>query len=110
MASREFSTSLSLVERTQVEAARASLERGDWQAAGRELRRMRAATRMHRDVLRLRFRICAAARDWETAFTIADALVSSDESDAEAWVYRSDALHALNRTAEADALLRPALS
>ena len=65
---------------------------------------------MHRDVLRLRFGICSAARDWETAFTIADALVSSDESDSEAWVLRSDALHALKRTAEAEALLRPALA
>ena len=103
MSYRELRVTLSAEERAQINVAQECLGRGEWKAAAREIEHMRGATRMNRDVLRLRFGICSAARDWETAFTIADALVSWDESDAKAWVWRSEALHALNRTAEAEA-------
>ena len=109
MSYRELSMTLSAEEQAQINVAQECLGRGEWKAAAREIEHMRGATRMNRDVLRLRFGICSAARDWETAFTIADAMVSWDESDAKAWVWRSEALHALKRPAEAEALLRPAL-
>lgn len=61
----------------------------------------------HPEVLELRWAICAAGREWETALVIANALIKVDPEEAVGWVHRSYALHEMKRTLEArDNLLK----
>jgi Flp pilus assembly protein TadD len=52
-------------------------------------------------VLKVRWEIYAAAKEWEATLEIAAALIHLDPEDPVSWVQRSFALHELKRTAEA---------
>ena len=65
--------------------------------------------RAHPKVLALRWRIYCEAAHWELALVLAEALCDLTPDDLNTLIHRSLALHALKRTAEAEALLLPAL-
>src|SRR6185295_8052547 len=84
------------------------LELGDWHSANDELENITAPLRAHPDVLKVRFHVYAAAKHWDLALVVAEALVRNWPGEPEAWIRRSFALHELKRTQEARALLVPA--
>jgi tetratricopeptide (TPR) repeat protein len=84
-----------------LQAAQGWLELGNHVEAGAELKQIRPRQLSHPDVLRLRWEICATARDWGTALDIASTLIEVEPEEALGWVHRSYALHEMKRTAEA---------
>jgi tetratricopeptide (TPR) repeat protein len=88
-------------------AAEGWLELGSHLEAAKELEKLTPQLRAHPDVLKVRWEICAAAKEWEAALELAAALIQLDPDEPLAWIHRSYALHELKRTAEArDNLLR----
>jgi Flp pilus assembly protein TadD len=88
-------------------AAQGWLELGNRVEATEELKGISADLRAHPDVLKVRWEIHAAAKEWEAAVEVANALARAEPDDAQGWVQRSYALHELRRTEEArDHLLR----
>jgi tetratricopeptide (TPR) repeat protein len=83
------------------------LELGNRREASLELDELAADLRGHPDALELRWRIQAAARNWEACVDIASALIAAAPDRPSGWNQRSYALHALNRTEEACANLLP---
>jgi tetratricopeptide (TPR) repeat protein len=91
----------------RLSAAEGWLELGNHVEAEKELDEISPAHHGFSEVLRLRWRIQSSGKSWEDAFKTAALLVDSCPSDPEAWIFRSYALHELNRTAEArDALVK----
>jgi hypothetical protein len=74
-----------------------------------ELEKATAQRRSHSGILHLRFRVYSAARHWELALVVAEALFKHDSEIPDAWINRSFVLHKMKRTAEAESLLLPAL-
>jgi len=74
-----------------------------------EVELVTAAGRKEPVALILRWRIHAAAREWETCVTLGRLLVDMAPDEAFGWVHRSYALHELKQTREAADLLKPAL-
>ena len=74
---------------------------GDWQSANDELENIDPDLRAHLEVLKIRFHICSAAKNWELALVVAEALVRYLPDDPEPWIHRSFALHEINRTRQA---------
>ncbi len=71
-----------------------------------ELGRISAASRVHPDVLELRWRIEAGDYRWAASLAAAEELVQADPENPSGWIHRSYSLHELKRTAEArDCLL-----
>ncbi len=99
---------LPLPELRRLTAAQGWLELGDWQSANDELENITPQLRAHPDVLKLRFAIYSAAKHWELALVVAEALAKHLPDDPDGWIHRSFALHELKRTKEAQALLLPA--
>lgn len=63
----------------------------------------------HPDALAMGWRVYSEAKQWELALAVAETLCDLLPSDPNALIHRSFALHELKRTAEAEALLLPAL-
>ncbi len=90
-----------------LQAAHGWLELGNHIEANEELEKITARLRVHPDVLELRWRIFAAAKNWEAALDIASALIQIDPENPAGWEDRSYSLDELGRPAEArDNLLR----
>jgi predicted Zn-dependent protease len=89
------------------EAAQGWFELGDPVEAFEELEKITYAMRVHPLVLRLRWEIYAAARQWDFALHLAKALIRLDPDNPHGWIHRSYTLHELNRTAEAFDQLLP---
>jgi hypothetical protein len=81
---------------------------GNWREANEELEKITFISRVHPDVLEIRWQICAKAAKWEQSFDIGNALVSEAPERPFGWIRRSFALHCLKRTAEAVEGLAPA--
>ena len=92
----------------RLQAAEGWLDLGDWQSANDELENIDPELRAHPDVLKIRFHICSAAKNWELALVVAEALVKYLPDDVEPWIHRSFALHEMKRTGEAQEQLLPA--
>jgi len=88
-------------------AAQGWIELGNHSEAGQELAKLAPSLERHPEVLKVRWEICAAEKNWETAVNIAATLLEIEPDDPLGWVHRSYALHELKRTLEArDNLLR----
>jgi Flp pilus assembly protein TadD len=85
----------------QMQAAEGWLGLGDPASAGEELDALPPEVQRHPAVLRLRWEIFSAARQWESALEVATALTQTEPNDKHAWLSRSFALHELKRTVEA---------
>lgn len=89
-----------------VEAAEGWLELGNHLEAKAELEKVAVGCRAHPAVLRVRWGVYAAAKDWEAALSVAVTLTQLDPEEPSGWVHRSYSLHELKRTTEArDVLL-----
>lgn len=82
-------------------AAQGWLELGNHHEANEELERITPQVRSHPDVLEIRWRIYARAKQWEPCLDIAERLIKLDPTQANGWIHRSFALHELKRTQEA---------
>jgi tetratricopeptide (TPR) repeat protein len=91
-------------------AAQGWFELGNHLEANSELDNITATLRAHPDVLELRWHIYAKARRWDVCLDIGTALVNLAPERPEGWRHRSVALHYLNRTPEAYALLLPSVA
>jgi hypothetical protein len=88
---------LPLGDRRYLQAAEGWLGLGDWKSANGELASITESVTAHPDVLKVRFRVYAAAQRWQLAFVVAEALVTARPDDSECWIYRAFALHEFKR-------------
>jgi tetratricopeptide (TPR) repeat protein len=89
-------------------AAEGWFELGNFNEATEELKHIAPKSRLHPDVLMVRWDIYAGLQNWEFAYTIAQALVAVAPEEAAGWINRSFALHKMKRSREAWANLFPA--
>jgi len=75
-----------------LEAAEGWLGLGDWQEANQELERIRPELRRHPDVLKVRWTICALAKDWDVSVEIGQLLVEVEPEESFGWVNHAYAL------------------
>jgi predicted Zn-dependent protease len=87
-------------------AAQGWLGLQDAPSARDELAELTPPSQTHPEVLKLQWWIGAVERDWLAAATAAKAVIRLLPDEAEGWVHHSVALHKLQRTTEARALLR----
>ena len=91
--------------RRYLQGAEGWLGLGDWKSANDELASITESWAAHPDVLKVRFRIYAAAKRWQLAFVVTEALVSLRPDDPENWIYRSFAFHEFKRALKALVIL-----
>jgi tetratricopeptide (TPR) repeat protein len=70
-------------------AAEGWLALGNSAEAGEEIARIAPALLDHPEVLEVRWNICAAGQRWETAFEIADRLVTVAPERSSGWIHRA---------------------
>lgn len=102
-----FMSALEPPDSHHVNAATGWLELGNPTEAEAELARVGPENRDHPAVLGMRWRLCAEGRRWEEAVGVARRLVQVAPGEAEGWIDVAYALHELERTEEAQALLLP---
>ena len=96
---------LEMPDRFHLEAAEGWIGLGDYGSADDELEQISPATRLHPDVLQLRWRIHAAAKKWDACLDIAATLTTITPERRFGWIHRAHTLDKLGRTLEAKALL-----
>ena len=84
-----------------LEAAQGWLELGLPDEASKELENITPELREHPVVLRLRWGILVAAKNWEAGLEVANSLIRLVPDDPIGWIGRSYALHEMKRTTEA---------
>lgn len=90
-----------------LQAAQGWLELGSATEAMSELSKIDSQLQRHPEVLKVKWGIRAAEKQWEEALEIAASLIELEPEDPQGWVHRSYSLHELKRTQEArDNLLR----
>jgi tetratricopeptide (TPR) repeat protein len=82
---------------------------GNWREANDELNLIAPILRAHPKVLRVRYAVCAHARQWELALEIAQTLALECRYDSWGFIHSAEALDKLTRTEEAYAVLVPVL-
>ena len=100
---------LTLADQHCLSAADGWLDLGDWRSALEELAQIPAASQRHPGILSRFFRAHSEAGRWDLALAAAGEAVTAYPDDPRPWINRSFALHELNRTSDAEALLLPAL-
>ncbi len=73
-------------DRFYLQAATGWLELGNATAAGEELDQIQPLLHAHPDVLELRFQVYAAAKEWDAAWRIAQALVRAVPDRVGSWI------------------------
>src|SRR6266508_6302000 len=68
------------------------IELGNLKEASQELDCVSAGASRHRDVLQVRWMICAQESNWEEALNVANALLDVDPGDPAPWLHRAYAL------------------
>ena len=91
-----------------LKAAEGWIQLGAWDVANDELENITPQLRAHPDVLKIRFNIYMMGKHFELAATVADAVLKGLPEEPEGWIHRSQALHEMDRTADAQEKLRPA--
>jgi predicted Zn-dependent protease len=84
-----------------LKAAEGWLDLGNHREAAAELEKISKAHLSHTDVLEVRWRICAEAKDWESGVTVARAITQQDPERPAGWIGLSFALHELKMTQQA---------
>ena len=91
-------------------AAEGWLGLGDYLEADADLDKIDPRFRAHPSVLRVRYTVHLATKNWMMVAEITNTLIEATPNDPILWLHHSEALHALNRTHEArDALKTAAL-
>jgi predicted Zn-dependent protease len=88
-------------ERFHLVAATGWLELGNWQEGAHELDQIGPEFQSHPDVLRVRWALASAAKDWPRAVEFARALAQQEPQDSFGFIHQAYALHELKRTQEA---------
>src|SRR5438552_3437342 len=88
-----------------MEAAEGWLMLGDYLEANEELDRITPLLRAHPEVLRIRWRVFAAAKKWDGALAIAETLTDKLPGLEEHWLILAETLHGMGKTEEAYAAL-----
>lgn len=101
---------MSPADQHHFQAAQGWLELGDWQSANDELENIEAKSRVHPDVLELRWHIYAAAKNWSACVDIGKTLTQLAPKRAISWIHHAFALHELKRTQEAFDVLSPVVA
>src|SRR5262245_4740346 len=94
-------------DKIHFDAAQGWLGLGDWYEANEELERIAPPIRAHPDVLRVRHDVYAAAKKWELAAAVAQAIAQAVPHDAFGFVHLAYVLHEMRRTKEARSVLLP---
>jgi tetratricopeptide (TPR) repeat protein len=94
-------------DRLHLRAAEGWLELGNCLEATEELEKITPELRAHPDVLRMRVEIFSAAKKWDFAAEVANALCRTVPDDSYGYIRRAFALHELKRTKEAFDTLLP---
>jgi tetratricopeptide (TPR) repeat protein len=94
-------------DRLHLRAAEGWLELNNWLEATEELEEITPQLRAHPDVLRMRIEIYSAAKKWEDAAEVANALCLTVPDDSYGYIRLAFALHELKRTKEAFDTLLP---
>ena len=82
-------------------AAEGWLELGNHIEANAELDLITTSLSSHPDVLNVRWKILAAAKNWEASLDIAGAIIKLHPEQPLGWIRRAYALHELKRTEDA---------
>jgi len=90
-----------------VQAAQGWLELGNPNESRAELDKVASDLRLHPEVLKIRWELFAAEKEWRLALEVAKALIIAEPDEPLGWVHKSYCLHELKRTDEArDNLLK----
>lgn len=89
---------MQLSDQRYLEAAQGWLGLGDHVEANNELDNITAAFRAHPDVLKVRYEVYAAAKKWEMAAEIAQAICKLMPENVFGFVHLAYSLHELKRT------------
>ena len=92
-------------ERFHLVAATGWLELGNWKEGVLELDQIGPELQNHPDVLRVRWALASAAKDWQRAVEFASALAQKEPDDSFGFIHQAYALHEMRRTREAWDLL-----
>jgi tetratricopeptide (TPR) repeat protein len=92
-------------ERFHLVAATGWLELGNWKEGAVELDQIGVELQNHPDVLRVRWALASAAKDWQGAVEFASALAQKEPEDSFGFIHQAYALHEMKRTREAWDLL-----
>ena len=92
-------------DQIHLNAAEGWLGLGDYSSANQELDLITASLRAAPCVLNLRWGIYSAAKNWPLAAEVAHSLTQFDPDDKRGWLHYCDALHQMQRTAEARDIL-----
>jgi tetratricopeptide (TPR) repeat protein len=92
-------------ERFHLIAATGWLELGDWKEGALELDQLGPELQNHPDVLRVRWALASAAKNWQRAVEFASALAQKEPDDSFGFIHQAYALHEMKRTRDAWALL-----
>ena len=94
-------------DQRRLDAAEGWVGLRNFREAALELSALSTELQRHPAVLKVRWEICSAEKDWQQALEFASSLIEATPNDPIGWVHRSYALHELKRTEEArDNLLR----
>jgi tetratricopeptide (TPR) repeat protein len=96
-------------DRLHLEAAQGWLGLQNWQEANEELELIPPILRGHADVLKVRWEVCAQAKQWERGLEIANILAAKIPRDSFGSIRAAHALQQLGRTQAAHDLLSAAL-
>jgi len=77
------------------------LELGNLAEAFAELDELQPELRGHADVLEIRIEVFLKAKQWQSAFEVADTLVRQCPDRLRPWLARSEALHGMGKTLDA---------
>ena len=94
-------------DRRLLDEAQGWLGLGNHVEANEALEQITQLLRAHPDVLRVRYNIYAAAKKWEAAAHIAEAIAKLVPDDSFGFIHAAYALHELKRTREAMNILLP---
>jgi predicted Zn-dependent protease len=92
---------LARTERLHLQAAEIWLELDNCDLAAEELKEISHQMRVHPEVLRVRYEVCALAQQWAPAAAVAQAMCAVMPGSSSGWILLAEALHAMKRTRQA---------
>jgi predicted Zn-dependent protease len=101
---------LSRADQLHLQAAQGWLGLRDWREANHELDQLSPSTQLHPEVLRVRYEVYAAAKQWDLAVEVARAVCKLVPESLWGWIHCAYALRELKRTAEAWNVLLPVVN
>lgn len=92
-------------DRLHLEAAQGWLGLGNWREANGELDQINPVLHAHADVLKVRWEVCAQAKQWELGFEVAKTMAAKRPRESFGVIHAAYALSQLERTQAAHDLL-----